>query len=213
MPLYRARWVLPIDGPPLSNGWVDIEEGVIQGVGQGRPPSRPLTDLGDAALLPGLINAHTHLELSWMSGSIPPAASMAVWIRRLMAIRRSHSPQDDMQRVTAAMAVGVARAQGTLAFGDISNTLVSAPVLADQAPGSLIFHELLGFAPHDAETRAAEGADRVEGTARTASPAEAQYSHVRPGLAPHAPYSVSPELFAAIDRQCRARVLPSSVHL
>jgi cytosine/adenosine deaminase-related metal-dependent hydrolase len=213
MPLFRARWVLPIERPPLEDGWVAIEEGVIREVGQGRPPSGAVTDLGDTAILPGLINAHTHLELSWMSGRIPPAASMDVWIRGLMALRRDQSPHEDMQRVTAAMALGVARAQGTLAFGDISNTLLTAPVLADGAPGSVIFHELLGFAPHDAVARAAQGADRVEAAARIASPPEPPYPHVRPGLAPHAPYSVRPELFAAIDRESRSRHLPSSVHL
>lgn len=213
MSLFRARWVLPIDRSPIEDGWVAIEEGVIRDLGQGRPPSGAAIDLGDAAVLPGLINAHTHLELSWMSGRIPPAPSMDVWIRGLMALRRGQSPHEDMQRVTAAMALGVARAQGTLAFGDISNTLVSAPVLADEAPGSVIFHELLGFAPHDAAARAKDGADRVEAAARAASPHAPPYPHVRPGLAPHAPYSVSPQLFAAIDREARSRFIPSSVHL
>lgn len=208
----RARWVLPIGQPPIEGGWVAVEDGVIHAIGDGRPPSGPVTDLGDTAILPGLINAHTHLELSWLAGRIPAAPSMDVWIRGLMAARRQ-PPHESMQRVTAAMALGVARAQGTLAFGDISNTLVTAPVLAEGAPGSVIFHELVGFAPHDAEARAHEGADRVLAAARVASPLEPPYPHIRPGLAAHAPYSVAPELFAAIDRASRARVLPSSVHL
>ena len=212
--IVRARWVLPIERPPIDGGWVSIDDGVIQAVGAGRPPSgAPLTDLGDTAILPGLVNAHTHLELSWLAGRVPPAPSMDVWISGLMALRRESSPVDQMQQVTAAMALGVARAQGTIAFGDISNTLVTAPVLADDAPGSVIFHELLGFAPHDADARAREGADRVEAAARAASPIAPPYPHVRPGLAPHAPYSVRPDLFAAIDRESRARHLPSSVHL
>ena len=88
----RARWVLPIAQPPIEGGWVSIEDGVIQALGHGHPPPGAVTDLGDAAILPGLVNAHTHLELSWLSGRIPPAASMAEWIRGLMAARRD-SPQ------------------------------------------------------------------------------------------------------------------------
>lgn len=208
--IVRARWVLPIERPPLHGGWVDIDGGVIRAVGDGRPSSGDITDLGDAAILPGLINAHTHLELSWMAGRIPPAPSMGAWIRQLMALRRGDSPRDDMQRVTAAMALGVARARGTLAFGDISNTLVTAPVLLEDAPGSVIFHELLGFAPHDAAARAAEGAERVVTAANASGEGPRRLA---PGLAPHAPYSVTPDLFAAIDRESRARGLPSSVHL
>lgn len=211
--IVRARWVLPIDRPLVHGGWVEIAAGVIRAVGHGRPPSGDVTDLGDVALMPGLLNAHTHLELSWMAGRVPPAPSMDAWIRGLMALRRESSPTGDAQRDAAAHAMGMARAQGTLAFGDISNTLITAPVLAHGAPGSVVFHELLGFAPHDADARAAEGADRVLMSARAASPHEPPYPHVRPGLAPHAPYSVSPDLFAAIDRQARGRFLPSSVHL
>lgn len=200
---YRARWVLPIDRPPIENGWVTVDDGVIQALGHGPPPAGGVTDLGDTALLPGLVNAHTHLELSWLAGRIPPAASMPTWIRGLMAARRD-SPHEDMQRVTAAMALAKAREHGTIAFGDISNTLVTAPVMADGGAAGVLFHEVLGFAPHDAAARAADGADRV---ARAAS------AGVRAGLAPHAPYSVSPALFAAVARESRARAMPSSVHL
>ncbi|MEX2270166.1 MAG: amidohydrolase family protein [Vicinamibacterales bacterium] len=199
---FRARWVLPIDRPPIEGGWVSVEDGMIRAVGDGRPPG-PATDLGYTVILPGLTNAHTHLELSWLSGRIPPARSMDMWIRGLMAARRD-PPHEDVLREAAAAALAEARASGTLAFGDISNTLITAPVLVEGAPGSVIFHELLGFAAHDADARAAEGAERVVSAAS---------HHVRPGLAPHAPYSVSPELFAAIDRTTRARALPSSVHL
>ncbi|HUF24109.1 MAG TPA: amidohydrolase family protein, partial [Vicinamibacterales bacterium] len=210
--IFRARWVLPIERPPIERGWVSIEDGVIHAIGHGQPPSGPITELGDTALLPGLVNAHTHLELAWLAGRIPPAPSMDIWIRGLMAARRE-SPHEDLQRVAAAMALDVARAQGTIAFGDISNTLITAPVLAEGAPGSVIFHELLGFTPHDADARAKEGAERVEAATRDASPVVPPYPYVRPGLAPHAPYSVTRELFAAIDRNVRTRMLPSSVHL
>ena len=198
-----ARWVLPIDAPPIENAWVRESGGVVVEIGRGRP-AEAHTDLGDVALLPGLINAHTHLELSWMEGRCPPAPSMDRWIRGLMALRREQSPPEAEQARIAGEALAAARASGTLAFGDISNTLVTASVLASAGVPSVLFHELLGFAPHDHEARARDGANAVQ---------DAVTGPVVAGLAPHAPYSTSPELFQAIAAEVRARALPSSVHL
>lgn len=201
--ILRARWVLPIERPPIAGGWVAIEDGVIQAIGQGRPPSGEFQDLGDTALLPGLVNAHTHLELSFLRGRIPPASGMASWIRGLMAARRE-APHEDEQRAAAAAALAEARASGTIAFGDISNILVTAQPLAASGTPSVLFHELLGFVPREVEARAEQAAESV---------GRAAVSPVSPGLAPHAPFSTSPDLIAAIARAARARRLPMSIHL
>ena len=84
----RARWVLPIDRPPIENGWIETAGGRVLAIGRGRPPEAP-RDLGAVVLLPGLVNAHTHLELSWMANLVPPAASMVEWIRTLLRVRES----------------------------------------------------------------------------------------------------------------------------
>lgn len=202
--IVRARWVLPIERPPIENGWVALDGGIIRDVGSGAPPPGTVTDLGDAAIIPGLVNAHTHLELSWMAGRIPAASSMAEWIGALVALRRGCSPPVAEQKAAAIAALTEARARGTIAFGDISNTLLTADVLATAAVPSVLFHEVLGFLPHEAESRAAEAAERVMRESRPP---------VTPGLAPHAPYSVSPDLFRAVARESSQRSLPSSVHL
>jgi aminodeoxyfutalosine deaminase len=198
--LHRAAWVLPIDGPPIRDGWVAIDRGRIVGVGAGESSS----DFNQFAILPGLINAHTHLELSWMAGRVPPCASMGMWIRELMSLRRGKAPSVGVQQQAAADAVLDACARGTVAFGDVGNSLISAEVLADASVPSVLFHELIGFGPGDARARACEGARRVIENVRPP---------VRPGLAPHAPYSVSPDLFRAIADEAADRRLPSSVHL
>jgi aminodeoxyfutalosine deaminase len=156
------------------------------------------------AILPGLVNAHTHLELSWMAGRVPPCDSMGRWIRSLMALRRGASPAEDVQRQAAAAAVSEARARGTVAFGDIGNSLMAAEVLGDAGFRAVLFHELTGFGAGDASARAREGAERV---------LQAVRPPVKPGLAPHAPYSVSRDLFRAVADEAAARGLPSSVHL
>ena len=75
----RAPWVLPIVGPPLRDGWVTVARGRVVALGSGRSPDGPgvvTRDLGHSVLLPGLVNAHTHLELSWLWGKVPPAPSL-----------------------------------------------------------------------------------------------------------------------------------------
>ena len=202
--IVRARWLLPIERPPIANGWVTIERGVIQAVGSGALPAGDSIDLGDAAVLPGLVNAHTHLELSWMARQISEARSMDAWIRALMKLRREFSPPDEEQKAAASAAVICARARGTVAFGDIGNALITADVLASTGMPAVLFHEVVGFMPHDAARRAAEAADRVSNVVKPP---------VAPGLAPHAPYSVSPDLFRAVARETAVRGLRSSVHL
>ena len=91
---YRARWVLPIASPPIS-----------ERVGRGRQRTRrkrlartddrcrghrrrPMSISGAWRLLPGLVNAHTHLELCWMAGAVPPATRFTDWVRAMMSSRR-----------------------------------------------------------------------------------------------------------------------------
>ena len=116
--IIRARWVLPIDRAPIDAGWIEIEHGRVTRVGAGHPPG-PATDLGDHAILPGLVNAHTHLELSWMAGLVPPADSMDSWIRTLMRVRRD-GPTGGDATVLSAMrdAAASMRATGTVLVGD-----------------------------------------------------------------------------------------------
>ena len=85
MQQFRAKWVLPIAQRPIENGWVSVADGRVAAVGAGRAEWPDETDLGDVALLPAFVNAHTHLELSWLEGRVPPAASMPAWIRAQLA--------------------------------------------------------------------------------------------------------------------------------
>jgi cytosine/adenosine deaminase-related metal-dependent hydrolase len=220
--IHRAAWVLPIVTPPIRHGFVAVEDGRIIGVGESDERGRnsgSASDGSDAelefrarvprgipqvAILPGLINAHTHLELSWMTGLVPRARSMGAWIRALMALRRNEPPSGDAQRQAAVAAVSEARRRGTAAFGDVGNSLLAADVLANAEIPAVLFHELIGFGPGDANARAREGARRVMESVRLP---------VRPGLAPHAPYSVSPDLFRAVTAEASAHGLRSSVHL
>ena len=205
---YRAGWVLPIVAPPIRDGWVDVRDGVVVAVGAaGRagPGPRREVDLGDCAILPGLVNAHTHLELSGLRGRVPPAASMPGWVRQLQEQRAADAADAGAAREAIDSAIAELRCCGTALVGDIANTPASlAPLRAAGMP-AVVFRELLGF-----DLR--EPADLV---ARTCAELEQQGGDtLRPRLAAHAPYSVSPALFAALRAAAESRGLwPLSVHL
>jgi cytosine/adenosine deaminase-related metal-dependent hydrolase len=169
-------------------------------------------DLGPVAMLPGLVNAHTHLELSWMRGRISQATDFPGWIRDLLALQRNGTGTgekggEESTGDAIAEAIAEARRSGTVLFGDISNTLASVGKLIDTDSAAVVFHELIGFKADRAERIVAEAMTRM-----AALPAAA--GRVRVSLAAHAPYSVSPAMFQAI-RQAVGRdpFARCSVHL
>ena len=220
--IVRARWVLPVDRAPIDAGWIEFDAGRVLRMGAGPPPG-PATDLGDAAILPGLVNAHTHLELSWMAGRVPPAASMDAWIRTLMGIRREGPPGGDGEVLRAMHdAAAAMRASGTVLVGDISNTLASPAVLAAAGLGGVVFHEILGFTPryrvgppHAGGRGGAAGAGGLPAAGRPGGLKPAGYEIADdPPLAlsvcAHAPYSTSPALIREIAARNRGVI---SIHL
>ncbi|MBI2188760.1 MAG: amidohydrolase family protein [Acidobacteria bacterium] len=206
MTSYRAGWVLPITSPPIRGGWVATVDGVITGLGEGHAVEA--TNLGEVAVLPALVNAHTHLELSYLAGAVPPAARFLDWIRAVMAARRAYPDPRDPAIVSAARsAIAAARASGTGLIGDISNTLVTVPLLRDAGLSARVFYELLGFNVEDPAVRVRDARAAIDAL-------DEEGSTVRLALAPHAPYSVAPAVFTALrdDRDAHAGGV-STVHL
>jgi cytosine/adenosine deaminase-related metal-dependent hydrolase len=205
--ILRARWILPIAQPPIAGGWVELDAGRrIVAIGSGRSPT-PAEDLGEVALLPGLVNAHTHLELSWLAGRVPRAASMPQWIRSLLA-ERLRDAGDEVAGGAVRTAIRGAQAAGTVLFGDISNTLATAAPLADAGVEAVVFHEVVGFRAHDPQALVNQAWQRVE--ERQAELRAKRIAGVAFSVVAHAPYSVSPALFSAIA--AARRETPLAVH-
>jgi cytosine/adenosine deaminase-related metal-dependent hydrolase len=214
MPLHHAAWVLPIAGPPIRDGWVTVQDGRIVDLGRGQgpgagdqetayPESRPghrPPGPGSCAILPGLINAHCHLELSWMRRQVPPAASMPEWVARLLALRRAAGADPPEPIADAILEM---RASGTAAVGDITNSLAAWEPLADSPLSAAVFLELLGFNVPDPRQVIAGAAARLADLTPLA--------WLRPAIVPHAPFSVSPALLREIA--AFEQVGPVSVHV
>ena len=195
---YRAAWILPISQRPIAGGVIAIDRGVITAVGP--YDGGTAEDLGHVAVLPGLVNAHTHLELSWMRGKVPPNASMPAWAASLMALRSTVSPEPEQPIVDA---VAEARQAGTCLVGDVTNTLATFDPLLDSELSAMLFRELIGFSVDDPAMVIAQVSDQIADLTPVA--------WMRPSLVPHAPYSVSPALLQTIAVWSRGR--PLSIHL
>ena len=88
----HAAWVVPIDGRPVRDGWVIVDRGRIVATGhRASHDDVHEVDLGQVAVMPGLVNAHTHLELSHLRDEVAPASEFVPWIRGLLAARRRQS--------------------------------------------------------------------------------------------------------------------------
>lgn len=212
LPVLRARWILPVAAPPMRDAWVSVHGGRIVAVGTGASPG-PVTDLGDVALLPGLVNAHTHLELSWMAGLVPPATSMPAWIRTLLRTR-GVGPAGGEDDIVTAMegAVAVMRATGTVLVGDVSNSLASAAVLKRRGYDAAIFHEILGFDPLDPKKMVRDARKRLNELVADSTNVEPNQLRAHSAVVAHAPYSTAPELFTEIATR-HDGLAPLSVHL
>jgi cytosine/adenosine deaminase-related metal-dependent hydrolase len=209
LPHYRAAWLLPITQPPIRDGWLVTEGGRIVAFGHSRPgdftPSGEI-DLGDVAVLPGIVNAHTHLELSWLRGRIAETDDFPGWIHSVVTL--IDQTKDHAEEVERAIreAIDEARRCGTALVGDISNTLVTSRPLAEGGLAAVVFHELIGFKAVNAQKTTADALKRL-----AAMPSSELLRH---SLAAHAPYSVSPALFSAIRKELGGNLSArTTVHL
>jgi aminodeoxyfutalosine deaminase len=208
---FRAQYVVPIASPPIRDGWVSLRNGRVAAFGAGRAPSGTRRgdagrakerDLGRVAILPGLINAHTHLELSRLWGKVRPADSLPSWVDQLLALRGSADRDDP---VAIEQAITSMEEAGTAAVGDVSNTLASVGPLVHSRLHAVVFRELVGFRARDAEG--------LFETARGALSAWPPHARIRIQLAAHAPYSTSPQLIQAVARAAIGAGDVTSIHL
>jgi aminodeoxyfutalosine deaminase len=203
-----ARWIFPVDQPPIERGVVEIVDGLIADVGRlhGQPDAGTL-DLGNVAIIPGLVNAHAHLEFSSLDSPIEPALPFTDWIGRLLAHRRERpeSIREYIRRGTREAAEN-----GSCLVGDIVTGDWTPDCLPNDGPVVSAFRELIGMLP-DQVAPQLELAKQHIANCRTAN--RAGQGGLLPALSPHAPYSVSPELFHRLVELARAENVPLCIHL
>ncbi len=201
MTTYTARWVFPVAGPPLERGTVTVAGDRIAAVESHGARSSD-ADLGNVALIPGLVNAHTHLDLSGARGRIPPTdpAHFTDWLRGVIAYRRSRTPEETQADVRAGL--GECLRYGTTLIGDIAAEGASWDALTAAPVRAVVFRELIGLARY----RQIESVDAATFWLVSRAPQVT----CRPGLSPHSPYSAAHGLIRMVSSLSS---IPATVHL
>jgi cytosine/adenosine deaminase-related metal-dependent hydrolase len=192
-----ADWVLPIEGPPIEDGAVAIDEGRIAAVGT-RDELGAGTHYDDAVLLPGFVNAHSHIEYAVYAGFGDSLTDFAEWIRLHTERKRRIGWEEyvDIARLGAAECLR----SGIATIGDCSFSGAAAVAMDELGLRGIAYLEVFGADPAEAMEQFEELRDRA---------AEHFGERVAVGVSPHAPYSVS----AAVYHACAELGLPVATHI
>jgi cytosine/adenosine deaminase-related metal-dependent hydrolase len=200
--IVRARLIVTMNGPPIENGAVAIEGNRVVDVGLFNEVkarnSAEVVDLGEQALLPGLINAHCHLDYTCLRGKIPPPKSFADWIRAINAEKAKLSQRDFLASISQGFAE--AKRFGTTTIGN----LTAFPELVakiNEPIRTWWFAELI-------DVREPKRAKDVVDLS-----VESLKSKENWGLAPHAPFTASVDLYRRCEEIARAKNILLTTHL
>jgi len=196
----QARWVLPVTSPPIENGIVEITAGKISAVHNKKDSHAK--QLGNVAIIPGLVNAHTHLELSDVAQPLQPSTPFASWIRAVIHHRQERTASTSVitneghQECTQT---------GTTLLGDIVSDKLTVAAYQPAGTKVIAFRELIGLLP----VQAAAQLEQARSFLQENQPA----ANVWCGLSPHAPYSVHQHLVQQLSELAEEQNVPVAMHL
>ncbi len=205
----RAASVHPVTAPPIQDGAVLVDErGRIAAIGPNHQvptlAAAQAREFPDAVLVPGLVNCHTHLELTHLAGK-NPAREFPGWIRTIRALKDATTPAEFSR--SAEQGVRDCWAAGVTCVADTGSTGAPLQALAQLGARGIYYQEVFGPDPAKCAASLAELTAAIERLRPLAS------DHVRLGISPHAPYTVSEPLYRATAELARRERLPVAVHL
>lgn len=201
--IIRARAVVTMDGDPIENGAVALTGNRITEVGRWRDfrpgADEEVVDLGERALMPGLINAHCHLDYTMLRGAIPRATSFSEWIRSINAEKAALTAADYTRAIEEGFAEAASFGTTTIAnleaFPELIESVKPAPLR------TWWFAEMI-------DVRCPVSAADVLGALEKMAPVAGGV-----GLAPHAPFTASRHLYAETAALAVERDIPVTTHL
>ncbi len=207
MTRYHARWICPVSSAPIDDGTLVERDGIIAYVGprSGAPTGGDDVELGEAILIPGLVNAHCHLELTTMRGFLD-GLGFREWILRLTMSRRAVLTPDMMLDAARLGIVEGLRA-GITTFADTGDSGAGFDAMLEAGVRGVCYREVFGPDPAQCDEAIAGLEAKVDEMLGRAT------GLVRVGVSPHAPYTVSDDLFRSTAAIARDRALPLAVHI
>ena len=210
--IYSARWVVPVSAAPIEQGAVAVTDDLIVGVGSyteilARFPGFAVESLGEAIILPGLVNAHTHLELTAMRGYLEnEERDFFAWLRKLTIARLERMTPDDIL-VSATWGACEAVRAGITRVDDASDAaLMSMRALHDVGLRGVVYQESFGPDPRLVVENFEKLKIKVQQLQST------QSELVRAGVSPHAPYTVCGPQLELIADLAKSEELPLMMH-
>lgn len=212
MQIFAASYLFPISSPPIDGGAIAIEDGRIVGVGPLAEllaaHNAPVREFPGCVIMPGLVNAHTHLELthfpSWkIRKDIDYAPRTYVdWVIQVIKIRRNLSSQE--VELSVREGIRISLESGTTAIGEILSDRGLASLYAAAPFSGRLFFEALGQDPVQCPILL----ERIEESLEAFL-----CGNLLPGLSPHAPHTLSPPFLQDIKHLADKRSLPIAIHL
>jgi cytosine/adenosine deaminase-related metal-dependent hydrolase len=205
--LLRARVVLPVSQPPIREGAVVVSGKRIAAVGRWRDLSahsrRQTVDLGEAVLMPGLVNAHCHLDYTDMAGQFAPPKVFADWLKQITETKAGWGYSDYAE--SWLNGTRMLLRTGTTSVADIEAVPELLPKVWERTPLRVFsFLEMIGIKGHrQPQAIVQEAVERIDSL---------KGFRGRPGLSPHAPYSTVPELLRLSAQTARRRKWRLTTH-
>lgn len=210
--LFRARWVVPVSAPPIEDGGVIVRGLTIEEVGRFSDlrklmPAQAVVDLGEAVLLPGLVNCHTHLDNAALAGKTPEGGGdMIAWIAAQQGAWTVTSA--DERRAAWIAAWHSLPSLGTIAVADISCTSFERAVIGPEPLWGLVFYEVRGFGPERAEASFSRAKELRAAGAKAVSGVWYRFATYA-----HGPHSLHVETLRAVADEAVKRGDPFVIHL
>lgn len=197
---FKADYVFPVNADPIKNGIVTVDDQgkIVSVADQHSDTNGPPPEQLNGIIVPGFINTHCHLELSHLGGKVPTNMGLVNFIKDVLKHRTA-----DIAAITdaAEKTDNDMYENGIVAVGDISNTNTTIGIKAKSKIHYHTFVEILGFLPHNAEDVFNKGLALLQ-----------EFKPQSCSITPHAPYSVSKELFRLIKKYCDDHTNLLSIH-